>query len=224
MSENIVDYVRTPIDMRTYARAVARAWRASIGGLPTKGQVGVLWAQYGVETGAGPKAACWCWNIGNVKHVPGDGFDYYMLPNTSERINGKLVYFQPPSPVTWFRAFPDLDTAMREHFALLRGKYARCWEGVELEDVGVFARKLKEGPDGKEDTRDDYYTATSQSYAALMRTHFKAWMESDAFERALEELAAEPSEVRPDQLLAEQPIVHPDVPLPEVPEREPQGD
>lgn len=216
MSEACVPYERTPIDMRTYARAVARAWRDAFGRFPTKGQAGVLYAQYGVETGGPPKAACWCWNIGNVKHVPGDGHDYYMLPNTSERINGKLVYFQPPDRATWFRAYRDLDTAMREHFAFLRGKYARCWEGVELEDVGVFARKLKEGPDGKEDTADDYYTATSEAYAAGMRTHFRAWMASSAFDNALEELAAEePSVVTPEQLLPESPILHPAVTWPE---------
>jgi hypothetical protein len=180
MSENVVPIQRTTIDMRSYARALARAWRAELGALPTKGQAGVLWAQYGIETGAGP----WCWNnnIGNVKHVSGDGFDYFMLPNTWEIVNGKRVVFQPPNPATWFRAFPDLDMAMVEHFRFLRGKrYAPAWEGVEMADCGLFARKLKAA---------GYFTADANAYAKGMLVHFRRWMASDAYDKALVDIAA----------------------------------
>ena len=235
MNETCVPYVRTSVDMQTYGRALALAWHEALGTWPTKGQAGVLYAQYGVETGGPPKAACWCWNLGNVKHVAGDGYDYYMLPNTSERINGKLEYFQPPSPITWFRAYGSLDVAMRDHFAFLRGKYKRCWQGVELEDVGLFARLLKEGPDGKENTADDYYTATSEAYAAGMRRHLNAWMASDAFELAMASVDA--MNERPTEPIVEAaepandttPLVEPGTilhitPLPEIPEREPPDD
>lgn len=227
MSEQNVPIVRTVIDMRMYARAVARAWRQEFGDFPTKGQTGVLYAQYGIETGGGANAACWNWNIGNVKHVPGDGHDYFMLPNTFEFVSGKRITYQPPDPATWFRSFESLDIAMREHFAFLRGKYASCWVGVELEDVGVFARKLKEGPDGKENTRDDYYTADANAYAAGMRAHFTRFMQSDAFEKAMAEIAeadnrptlpAPPDEDAP--VTIDGGTIHPDVPLPEIPDRE----
>ncbi len=144
LMERCVPFVRTSIDQKTYARALVAAWRALLGSDPTKGQAGVLWAQYGIETGAGP--FCWNWNIGNVKHVTGDGHEWMMLPNTWEMERGKRVVYQPPHPATWFRSFPDLDTAMVEHFAFLHGKrYAPAWEGVELEDCGLFARLLKQG-------------------------------------------------------------------------------
>jgi hypothetical protein len=210
MSEQNVPVQRTPIDMKGYARALAKAWRAELGTLPTKGQAGVLWAQYGIETGAGP----WCWNnnIGNVKHVPGDGYDYIMLANTWEIINGKKVTFQPPHPATWFRAYPDLDTAMLSHFRFLRGKrYGVAWEGVELEDCGVFARKLKAA---------GYFTADANDYAKGMYAHHKRWMASDAFEKALAEIAeadAQPANdhaVEPAPFYVDGGILH-TTPLPE---------
>lgn len=194
-AENVVPILRTPITMDAFARALLGAWRAVLGQDPTKAQAGVLWAQYGVETGAGP--FCWNWNIGNVKHVAGDGYDYIMLPGTWEMVNGKRVVFQPPDPATWFRAYPDLDTAMVEHFRFLHGtRYARAWEGVELGDCGVFARLLKAA---------GYFTADANAYAAGMRAHFNRWTQSSAFDDAL--AALEPA---PD---TEPEVVHPDVEL-----------
>lgn len=211
MSETCVELVQTPITMEAFARALALAWRGELGALPTKEQAGVLWAHYGIETGAGPKAAAWNWNIGNVKHVPGDGHDFIMLPNTWEMVGGKRVVFQPPHPATWFRAFSSLDAAMVEHFRFLRSrKYGSAWEGVELGDCGLFARRLKAA---------GYYTADATAYTNGMLAHFRAWMRSDAFERALEGIAAEPSVIEPGQLLEDAAIVHPRVPLPE---REPR--
>lgn len=187
MSEQNVPIVRTPIDMRTYARAVARAWNASAGAYPTKAQAGVLWAHYGIETSAGP--SCWNWNIGNVKHVSGDGHDFIMLPNTWEMEAGKRVVYQPPNPQTWFRSFSSLDDAMSEHFALLHGKrYAAAWEGVELGDCGVFARLLRKA---------GYFTADATAYAAGMRPHFARWMASTAVDDALAELRQEDVDAMP---------------------------
>jgi hypothetical protein len=185
--------------MRGYARALARAWRLELGALPTKEQAGVLWAQYGIETGAGP----WCfgWNIGNVKHVAGDGHDFHMLANTWELVNGKNVVFQPPHPATWFRTYPSLDVAMVEHLKFLRNKrYAPAWPAVELGDVGWFARLLKAA---------GYFTADATAYAKGMKPHFDRWMRSSVFEDALhelEEIPEPPSE-------GPQPIVRPKVPL-----------
>jgi hypothetical protein len=181
MSEELVPTKKTPVTMQGYARGLARAWRLLFGAYPTKGQAGVLWAQYGVETGAGP----WCWNfnIGNEKHVAGDGFDYVMLVNVKEIVSGVAKYFQPPHPATWFRAFDSLDASMVDHLKFLHGKrYAAAWEGVELENCGIFARLLKAG---------GYFTADANDYAAGMRAHFDRWMKATAFEDALLELVGE---------------------------------
>lgn len=209
MTERLLEAVRTPIDLRAYSRAVARAWRLLLGAFPTKAQAGVLWAQYGIETGAGP--FCWNWNIGNVKHVAGDGHDYVALNGVWEGVSAAeaerlissgqavldpkaehqravgtkrvAVVFQPPHPATFFRAFPDLDTAMAEHLGFLRNRrYLVAWAGVEAGDCRRFAELLK---------AQGYFTASVDAYAAGMRGHFQRWMASDAFDEALLELVRE---------------------------------
>lgn len=187
MTENLVELRRTNVEMKPYARALARAWRAALGSWPTKEQAGVLWAQYGIETGAGP----WCWNfnIGNVKHVTGDGHDYVMLHDVFEMIGGERVVFQPPHPATWFRAFPSLDESMAEHFAFLRGKrYRVAWPAVEAGDCGLFARLLHDA---------GYFTTSATSYALGMGVHFARWMALPAFDDALAQLQREEIEAMP---------------------------
>lgn len=75
---------RTPITMPEYARAVLCAWRVLGGELPSVRAVGVLWAQYMVETGG---RACWGWNVGNVKAPPGSGHRYHCLDNVWEGVS-----------------------------------------------------------------------------------------------------------------------------------------
>lgn len=249
MAEQLVPLVRTVVSMRDYARAVLRAWHTVGSGMPDKRSVAVLWAQYMIETGG---AASWNWNIGNVKHVAGDGFDYHMLrgtwegepkavadaliakglavldpnPNHQRAVAPRVaVLFQPPHPATWFRAYPSLDVSMMSHLSLLaRKKYKRAWPYVVAGDFRGFAKALKEGPDGVENTRDDYFTASSQAYAAGMAGHFAAFVASPVFDEELAalisareaetvpELPDPPS--KPTVLVEEsQPIVHPKVPL-----------
>lgn len=176
--ERCLPLQRTTFATVDFARALIRAWKRMMGTYPTKASVGVLWAHYALETGVG--VACWNNNIGNVKHVKGDGHDYVMLPGTWEIINGKRVTFSPPHPATWFRAFATLDDAMVEHLTFLRGKrYGPAWIFVEAGDPEGFARKLKER---------GYYTASADDYARGMLRHFAAWQKSPAYDDALEQI------------------------------------
>ncbi len=63
--------------MKDFARALLEVWPEA-----TKAQAGVLWAHFAGETGDGKY--CWNWNLGNVKHVQGDGFDYVALAGVWE--------------------------------------------------------------------------------------------------------------------------------------------
>jgi hypothetical protein len=205
-----VPVVRTVVSMRGFAAAVVRAWPAVSDAPPTREAVGVLWAQHCIETGG---AACWHWNIGNVKAPAGDG-DYYCLRGTWEGVSpteaarliavgeavadpspnhakavgdGKVsVVFVPPHPATRFRAFPSLDEAMHEHLMLLaKRRYASAWPSVLAGDVRAFAHALKAGPDRKEGTWDDYYTASAKAYDEGMQPAFRLFVESDAFDEAM---------------------------------------
>jgi hypothetical protein len=206
-----VPVARTVVAMSEYARAVVRSWSSVSGDEPTKATVAVLWAQYMAETGG---SACWNWNIGNVKKADGDGYDYIMLRGVWEAVAAKeaerliaaglatldtrenhkravgsrvAVVFQPPHRATWFRAYPDLITAMQHHIAFLKRRFVMAWSHALAGDPDGFAFALKAGRDGKPGTFDDYFTADAKAYARNMRPHFDAFMRSDVFDRAIAE-------------------------------------
>lgn len=175
---------RTKIDFATYADALRDAHPGA-----SLEMVAVLWSQYMIETGG---KACWNWNIGNVKKVTGDGYDWHHLNGVWEVVTQdraaeliakgeatystnpshlksaapgrKVVIFQPPHPETRFRAYASLDVAMRKHVLFLQRRYGDGWQAAERGDVHGFAHALK---------RRGYYTASAESYAAGMMRHFR---------------------------------------------------
>lgn len=179
-----VPLTRTVIDPTTYARAVLAAAR-QLGWPPISKQgVGVLHAQFMIETGG---RACWNWNIGNVKVSAGQvaaGVPWIDLPGTWEIIKGERVVLKEGDPGRRFRAFGSLAEAMIDHLRLLRErKYKMAWPHVEAGDPVGFAHALKAGPDGKQGTHDDYYTAPAANYASGMLRHYRAFLSSGAYER-----------------------------------------
>lgn len=201
---------RTVVSMRDYARAVIRAWHLLFNDLPAKDSLAVLWGQYMVETGG---AACWNWNVGNVKHVEGDGKNWHELRDVLEYVttteadllilhnqaklsthadhiraapHGKVaVLFNPPHPATRFVAYASLDEAMMTHLAFLAKRFSAAWEEVERGNPNEFAHALKAGRDGKEGTWDDYFTASAEVYAQGIGYHFKNFMNSVVFDEEL---------------------------------------
>lgn len=209
MANQLVPTVRTPITLPIYTGAVVRAWRLVGEGLPSKGSVGVLWSQFSVETGG---SNCYGWNLGNVKKVDGDGYDYHCLngvwegfsPAVAEKLiasgqarpdpspshakavgpNQVSVLFNPPHPATRFRAFPNLDLAMEDHLVLLAKKrFNTAWPAVLAGDCLKFAQALK---------AKGYYTASAEAYASGMAVHFANFMKSQAYEGVIAEVNGEP--------------------------------
>ncbi len=247
---------RTVISMRDYARAVIKAWKAMFGEFPTKKSVAVLYAQYMIETSG---RACWNWNIGNAKHVAGDGFDWVALAGVWEGVEPFVasaliakgdaildtnevhqiavgrsktsVIFRVGHPASLFRAYPTLDAAMVGHLKLLHGRFGRCWPDVETGDYRGFAHSLKAGPDGKENTPDDYFTANAEAYASGMSAHFFNFCNSSMFDSELQEILSTMEAPTLEQIPDDEPtarvdvpemrqdpmghvaIIHPDVPL-----------
>ena len=180
MKEQCVPTVRTTFSTENFARALVAAWRALYdGATPSKASVGVIWAQYALETGRGQ--FCWNNNIGNVKHVAGDGHDYCMLANVWEMIGGKRVVFNPPSPQTWFRAYRTLSDGMREHLEFLRRRYGAAWAAVEAGDARAFVRALK---------ARGYFTADEATYANNVVSLQAEFARSGAYEAAIDDEAA----------------------------------
>ena len=198
MASKLVATQRTLITLPEYIRAVIRAW-SEVSDEPCRHEaVAVLWAQYIIETGG---KHCYGWNLGNVKHVDGDGFDYHCLKGVWEGLsqaqaarviasgeavsdpsadhqkavgtNRRSVVFNPPHPATRFRCYPDLDTAMRSHLTLLAKKrYAAAWPAVLKGDYRGFAMSLKQR---------GYFTASAESYAAGMKRPYEEARASGAF-------------------------------------------
>lgn len=205
MTETCVPVKRTVVTMPDYMRAVVKSWGAVDAGPCTKGACAVLWAQYMIETGG---AACWNFNVGNVKHVTGDGHDYHMLggvwegvsPVTADNIiaaghairdtnmdhakavgKGRVsIIYQPPHPATWFRAFTSLDVAMADHLTLLHKRFAPAWPAVIAGDVNQFAQLLHD---------HGYFTASPVAYAAGMQRPYLNAMVSNAWDDAQAALA-----------------------------------
>lgn len=194
-----VPLVRTVASTKEYARAFISAWVAIYPTFPTKGQCGVLYAQWMVETGG---KAFWNYSIGNVKvtqaQVDAD-VPWFDLPGTWEIINGVRVVLPAGHPGRRFRAYGSLDEGMTEHLAFLRNtRYRPSWRYVELGDADGFARALK---------RQGYYTASADDYARIMRDAHASWMRSPVFDSALAEaLEAAEAETQPD--LEVGPILH----------------
>lgn len=153
---NIRPIVRTTFTLSDYA-AAARDADPTL----SREAVGVLWAQYALETGRG--AACFGFNLANVKVTRSQaeaGVPFFMLPNTWEIEHGRRVVYQPPHEQTWFRWFPSLAEAMRHHLSFLAARYGEAWAALRSGDPTAFASALK---------RRGYYTGSEATYAASLR-------------------------------------------------------
>lgn len=197
MAEKLLETIRTTPTPVEYVTAAL----TTISNL-SREAIGVLWAQFACETGRGRN--CWNWNLGNVKHVKGDGFDYVSLKGVWEGVSqaqaqklvasgqwaidtdpdhiagvgpGKVaVVATNGNPATWFRAFPTLQDGMDEHIEFLQSKkWQPTWEAVQSGDPALFARRLK---------ALGYYTASEKVYTDALRYHFNDFQDDGVYEEA----------------------------------------
>lgn len=130
---------------------VYQAMRAAAPEL-ARASVLVLIAQWGLETGFG--RAMHANNIGNIKHVAGDGHDFVEF-RCDEIVRGVETWFDPPDPATMFRAYASLVDGVQDYISLLRRHFAAAWPCVVVGDPRGFAQEL---------SRLHYYTASEASY------------------------------------------------------------
>jgi hypothetical protein len=116
----------------------------------------VLIAHWALETGWGH--ACHWWNLGNYKHVAGDGRHWTMF-RCSEILNGIEVYFDPPHPATHFLAYDTLGDGSLDYLTHLRGRFRPAWPAVIAGDPAQFSHILK---------LQSYYTAPEAGYTAAL--------------------------------------------------------
>ena len=181
MSQELPDKL-TPVTREEIIGALWRGWTHYFGTTPQrKESVWVIASQWALETGWG--GSMHCYNMGNVKSVPGDGYDwtYYecneALPRvvaeryqtldpthariTSHRQDGKCwIWFYPPHAGCRFRAFHTLDEGATDQVAILAKTFKDAWKHVIDADVDKFSHELH---------AHGYYTADEVAYTRVLR-------------------------------------------------------
>lgn len=184
MAAKLVEAIKTPCTKMDFIRIAVLCWIKLFNKAPKKESIGIIYAQWGLETGYG--SSCWNWNIGNCKFIPGknisddDGLFYTKLSGVWEIINGKKIILDKENPGAWFKAFPSLFDGMMFHLDYLKNnRYKSSWIAVENGNPAEFAHLLKVAK---------YYTASELDYTNLMVSIFNSYMKMNSFEEAVNEI------------------------------------
>jgi hypothetical protein len=165
-----VERVKTSISEPQMIQAVIAVWRSMFGDTPSKEQVSMILAQNNLETGS--RANMYNYNVGNITHTQGDGFDYWQSPDWHYNAQHEKVYYTAK-----FRAYPDLETGVRDYLKLLNSKhYAGAFQYIVHPDPAGFSKALKAG---------GYYTADEKDYTAGVQAQFNKVNKSDSYEVAM---------------------------------------
>jgi peptidoglycan hydrolase-like protein with peptidoglycan-binding domain len=167
----------TPLD---FGRLFDALRRAAPAGVADKG-VEIAIGHVALETG---RKSCHCWNLGNVKWTPGFGRTMFAcgeeLPlivalryqrETPDQVEIRSTYrrggvpyasvwFKPPHRMTWFRAFPSLESGAAGHWALLMARYPKAVEALRGGSTRAFVEALRAG---------GYFTAAPELYMVGVR-------------------------------------------------------
>ena len=155
MTESCLPDRLTPIAAPLLYLSLRAQWlRLALDSAPTRASLLVLLAHWALETGFGHYTH-W-YNLGNAKHVAGDGQDYCQF-RCNEIISGKVVWYDPPDPACSFVAFRDLDAGAAYYLVSLRGRFRIAWPFVLAGDVTGFCHALRLAR---------YYTADEAIYTS----------------------------------------------------------
>ena len=153
IGQQLVPSTKTPVSPADMWSALGNAWTSQFGTPPTSDQLMVLLAQWGLETGNG--ASMIQYNVGNFKHVDGDGLDWTTFETTEVDSNGVTETLDQN-----FKAWPDLASGVAYYLGAMAppsGRFAAAWPAVLAGDTNQFAFLLKQ---------QGYYTADESKSAA----------------------------------------------------------
>jgi hypothetical protein len=150
----------TTLTAHEVCEAFRDAYLAIEGVYPSDYTLATLVAQSALETGQWH--AIHCYNFGNIKaseHYPGE----YTMFRCNELIAGKLEWFDPPHPQTWFRAYETAAQGAHDYLAFLAvathppkpNRYALAWLAAKSGNPTQFAHELHAA---------GYYTASERLY------------------------------------------------------------
>lgn len=183
MSEEL-EAVRTPVTKQQMAIAFYEAYWRYFNSWPKKDSIRILLAQWALETGWGK--SMWCYNVGNAKSRPNDGYDWcfykcneIIAKSTAERLQATspatakitsyrsdglcVIWFYPKHAWSRFRAFRALDAGVYDHLVLVVKKFDKAWPYVVRGDPAEYSRALR---------RQGYYTADEAAYTKTLKGVF----------------------------------------------------
>lgn len=176
---NLIEDRKTQATPKEVAQAMARAWVELFEEVPSKGSILVLLSQWALETGRGK--SCHNWNLGNAKAAADGPYDYTfygcdevldaayarrlvaaspLARVTKDYGNGTLrVWFDPPHPMTRFRAFASLEQGAVDYLSLLYNRFSAAWPAVRAGDPRTFVLML---------SHQGYFTADVGQYLSAV--------------------------------------------------------
>jgi hypothetical protein len=178
MVEQEVKKINTPVSEAEMSRALLDAAKELFGITLNKNQLSLIVAQNNLETGS--RKYMWNYNVGNITHVPGDGFNYWSgldwlydyMPDASgftkeQKRTIKLKY----------RAYPSLEAGVKDYLSFLKRKgHGAIWDKILAADPVAFSKELK---------KNKYYTAHEEDYTKGIVSQMNAYNKRNSYENAV---------------------------------------
>jgi hypothetical protein len=142
----------TPMDAARMADALAAGYKVITGKGPTPQILGLMLGQVALETGNFGHGVHQ-YNFGNKKYSSGD--PHWQFFRCSEIVNGKEVFYDPPSPVCKFAAYDNPAQAGAAYVHTLKSRQ-HWWDGLQTGTPEGFIAGLTTAP--------KYFTANPGLY------------------------------------------------------------
>lgn len=150
-----------------------------------KNQIGILVAQNNLETGH--RKHMYNYNIGNIKHVHGDGHDYFVLNNVIEYKNKKQI----KEKSAMFRHYDSPQDGVTDYLRNIKNRGGGLvWNAVLRGDPAAFSKALKQTgyyTANEEDTIDPKTGKQIPGYTTSIINGLNAFNKSDSYNKAISE-------------------------------------
>lgn len=169
MADQRVKQIATPVSEAEITRALIDATKELYGISLTKPQVAILISQNNLETNH--RKSMHNYNIGNITHVTGDGWDYFAGGDKSKDKAGHW------KPVTLkFRSFPDLAAGAKDYIKNIHNRGGGgAWKTIMNADIHAFSKELK---------RTGYYEADEKAYTNALLSGVNSYNKQNSYEKA----------------------------------------
>jgi len=175
----------TPVTPEQVFLALGLAWQSLTGSTPDRKIIHILHAQSALETGHWK--SIYNYNLGGAKkHGTCDWTYFTTTERLSHPVADKLLSSAKPGEVTvlkvddkfktvkvsgkqsmnCFASWDDLDTAAKDHLALLFRRFPKAIEAAKKGDVPGYVRELK---------RSGYFTASEEDYTKIVNSISKSY-------------------------------------------------